>query len=122
MTPCAWEGNHRSGVTLTSVLFTYGLNGLNWEMIAPLMVHIEQGFYTVEWFICAQMLVVLFWLLAALCNLSVVYGLYGDVIGYVHLSDVVRSLYAALHRTAWALGVAWVIFACITGNAGPLRF
>jgi len=69
-----------------------------------------------------QALVTLFWLLAALCNLSVVYGLYDDVNGYVHLSDVVRSLYASLHRTAWALGVAWVIFACVTGNAGTLRF
>jgi len=63
-------------------------------------------------------LVGLFWFLAAVCNLSVVYGLYDDVNGYVHLSDVVRSLYAALHRTAWAIGVAWVIFACVTGNGG----
>jgi len=62
--------------------------------------------------------VALFWLLAAVCNLSVVYGLYDTVNGYVQLSDEVRSLYAALHRTAWAVGVAWVIFACVTGNAG----
>ena len=65
-----------------------------------------------------QVLVVLFWCLAAVCNLSVLYGLYGTVNGYVHLSNAVRSLYAALHRTAWAVGVAWVIFACVTGNGG----
>ena len=64
----------------------------------------------------------LFWLLAAACNLSVVYGLYDAVNGYVHISDEVRSLYAAVHRTAWAVGVAWVIFACVTGNAGEREF
>jgi len=63
-------------------------------------------------------LAVLFWCLAAVCNLSVLYGLYGSVNGYVHLSNFVRSLYAAVHRTAWAIGVAWVIFACVTGNGG----
>jgi len=66
----------------------------------------------------AQVLVILFWFLAAVCNLSVLYGLYDTVNGNVHLSNVVRSLYAAVHRTAWAVGVAWVIFACITGNGG----
>ena len=63
-------------------------------------------------------MVIVFWLLAAACNLSVVYGLYGSANGYVHLSNAMRSLYAAVHRTAWAVGVAWVIFACITGNGG----
>jgi len=65
-----------------------------------------------------QVLVALFWILAAVCNLSVLYGLYDSVNGNVHLSELVKSLYAAVHRTAWAVGVAWVIFACITGNGG----
>ena len=69
-----------------------------------------------------QVLVLLFWCLAAVCNLSVLYGLYGSVNGYVHLSNFVRSLYAAVHRTAWAIGVAWVIFACVTGTGGPFIF
>jgi len=62
--------------------------------------------------------VLLFWCLAAVCSLSVLYGLYGSVNGYVHLSNTVRSFYAAVHRTVWASGVAWVIFACVTGNGG----
>jgi len=65
-----------------------------------------------------QLLVALFWCLAAACNLSLIYGLYGTVNGYVHLSTAVRSFYAAVHRTVWAVGVAWVIFACVTGNGG----
>ena len=68
------------------------------------------------------MLVPLGWCVAAVCNLSVLYGLYGSVNGYVHLSATVRGFYAAVHRTVWAIGVAWVIFACVTGNGGTLIF
>ena len=67
-----------------------------------------------------QALVMVFWCLAAACNLSVLYGLYGAVNGYVELSNAVSSIYAAVHRTAWGIGVAWVIFACVTGNGGAL--
>lgn len=28
------------------------------------------------------------------------------------------AFYAALHRVGWCIGIAWVIFACITHNAG----
>jgi len=65
-----------------------------------------------------QVLVTLSWCVAAACNLSILYGLYDSFNGYVHLSNAVRSFYAAVHRTAWAVGVAWVIFACVTGNGG----
>lgn len=62
-------------------------------------------------------LVVLFWCLAAVCNLSVVYGLYNVSRGH-YLSRSVNALYASVHRTAWGVGVAWVILACVTGNGG----
>ncbi|KAK6637531.1 hypothetical protein RUM44_007953 [Polyplax serrata] len=31
------------------------------------------------------------------------------------------AFYAALHRVGWCIGIAWVIFACITHNAGKLN-
>lgn len=61
--------------------------------------------------------VVLCWLLASVCNLSVLYGLWNVAKGS-HLSSSVNALYACLHRTVWCIGVAWVILACATGNGG----
>ncbi|XP_035221631.1 nose resistant to fluoxetine protein 6-like isoform X2 [Stegodyphus dumicola] len=53
------------------------------------------------------------WTLATLSALSAVYGLYGpgDDIG-------VRALYISGHRYAWALGIGWMTYACITGMGG----
>lgn len=62
-------------------------------------------------------LVVLGWCLAAVCNLSVLYGLYNVARGNF-LSRSLNAFYASVHRTAWGVGVAWVILACVTGNGG----
>jgi hypothetical protein len=31
------------------------------------------------------------------------------------------SMYAGLYRSVWALSVAWIAFACITGYGGKLQ-
>ncbi|XP_037291593.2 O-acyltransferase like protein [Rhipicephalus microplus] len=36
-------------------------------------------------------------------------------------SQLEAGLYAGLHRTAWAVAVGWLIFACVTGRAGVLN-
>lgn len=33
----------------------------------------------------------------------------------------VAAVYAALHKNAWALCIAWITFACATGQAGPVN-
>ncbi|XP_013776461.1 O-acyltransferase like protein-like [Limulus polyphemus] len=58
-------------------------------------------------------LVLLCWLIAAGLCLSVVYGTY-----HVDMSNSTTSLYNTLSRTAWAVGVGWVIYACVTGHGG----
>lgn len=64
-----------------------------------------------------QALVVLGWFLAAVCNLSVLYGLY-EVARGNNLSPSISALYGSVNRIAWGIGVAWVILACATGNGG----
>ncbi|KAK2142229.1 hypothetical protein LSH36_983g00109 [Paralvinella palmiformis] len=61
------------------------------------------------------------WLLAALCCLSALYGLYGVSSNERVLPSGVNALYASVHRIVWALGVSWVIFACSTGYGGPVN-
>ncbi|PSN55337.1 hypothetical protein C0J52_01839 [Blattella germanica] len=60
------------------------------------------------------------WLMSATICLTVLLGVsifYDDL----HEYNVIESgIYAGLHRPVWALGVAWVIFACVSGYGGPV--
>ncbi|GFU45828.1 nose resistant to fluoxetine protein 6 [Nephila pilipes] len=57
------------------------------------------------------------WLLAFLSALTVLYGVYdwnqGNVPGIV-----VSTLYTCTNKFVWSLALAWVTFACVTGNGG----
>lgn len=57
------------------------------------------------------------WMAAALVNATVVFGVY-NWNAYEEPSLSVAVAYAALSRTAWALGIAWMVVACATGNGG----
>ena len=70
-----------------------------------------------------QALVMLGWILAAACNLAVVYGLVhynGNFLTPMPLG--LSAFYQTCARTAWGLGLAWVIFACCRGYGGRLLF
>ncbi|XP_054716535.1 nose resistant to fluoxetine protein 6-like [Uloborus diversus] len=60
---------------------------------------------------------VLGWCAAISCNLAVLYGAFEWNRGNIP-NRVVDVTYAMLHRTAWALGIAWLIFICVTGRGG----
>ncbi|KAL5012556.1 hypothetical protein ScPMuIL_011107 [Solemya velum] len=61
--------------------------------------------------------VVLGWILATVCCLSVLYGLYPEMNGHP-LTPEVAAVYNALARTAWGVGISWLIFACASGYGG----
>lgn len=65
-----------------------------------------------------KVLNIFIWMVATTLACLIVYGLYDDVNGYVHLSQSVKDLYNTTHRTVWGACVGWVIFACATGNGG----
>lgn len=57
------------------------------------------------------------WLAACLVNMAVVFGVY-NWNAYEAPSTAVAVVYAAFSRTAWAVGIAWIVVACATGNGG----
>ncbi|XP_077989869.1 nose resistant to fluoxetine protein 6-like [Glandiceps talaboti] len=60
------------------------------------------------------------WALAAGVALTIVYGLYPTTQG-AHPDQWIAVLYLATSRFAFVVAVAWVIFACATGNGGPVN-
>ncbi|XP_048774751.1 nose resistant to fluoxetine protein 6-like isoform X2 [Ostrea edulis] len=65
-----------------------------------------------------KVLNVFIWMVAITLGCLIVYGLYDDINGTVHLSQNVKDLYNTTHRTVWGACVGWVVFACATGNGG----
>lgn len=53
------------------------------------------------------------WTVSTGLLLALVYGLYE-----ANLSPIVGALYSALSHSAWALGLAWIVIACVTGYGG----
>ncbi|XP_068229853.1 nose resistant to fluoxetine protein 6-like isoform X1 [Palaemon carinicauda] len=67
--------------------------------------------------------VLLGWCIATATGLAVLFGMYdynqlGQYPGY-HWADSI--FYGSLHRLAWGLALAWVVFACHYGYAGPVN-
>lgn len=57
------------------------------------------------------------WLFSLAAGLTVVFVMF-DWNSKGSYSLAWTAVYAATHRLAWALAVAWVIFVCSTGQAG----
>ncbi|XP_022242069.1 O-acyltransferase like protein-like [Limulus polyphemus] len=60
---------------------------------------------------------VLGWSLAVVCNMLVLYGMWPAYEGKLP-SNLTSAMYSALARTAWAVGLAWLTFACTAGYGG----
>ncbi|XP_076352224.1 nose resistant to fluoxetine protein 6-like isoform X2 [Tachypleus tridentatus] len=64
--------------------------------------------------------VVVGWTITTISTLAVVFGAYSWMNG-IRPNVVVGVLYAAVHRTVFALGLAWITFACSNGYGGPVN-
>ncbi|XP_014670481.1 PREDICTED: nose resistant to fluoxetine protein 6-like [Priapulus caudatus] len=62
------------------------------------------------------------WFISAALMLAVLFGLYDHYQnpGAQH-NEAVKAIYNACHRCAWSIGVAWIAFACETGNGGAVE-
>lgn len=59
------------------------------------------------------------WAIAAVVGIAVVYGLWHWMAIRQIPSRIVSAVYNALARTAWALVLAWITLACLSGYGGP---
>lgn len=66
-------------------------------------------------------LTALCWTVSAATCLAVLFGVAGFYQRDRPYSALAAGLYAGLHRTAWAAGVAWVVFACVSGRGGAVN-
>lgn len=57
------------------------------------------------------------WAVAAICCLSVLYGVRDTYQGHPMNLDT-AALYNSVSRTVWAVGLGWLVFACCTGYGG----
>ena len=99
----------------------HGLYG-TWSDTAVMSDHVYELYEAVQrinlFCLLFQWQILLGWSIAATLMLSCQYGLYGTWSDTAVMSDHVYHLYEAVSKTAWSAGLAWVIFACVTGNGG----
>ena len=59
------------------------------------------------------------WVAAIAMNLSLLYGMYPYNKETTFIEPVwLNDLHAVTHRTVWALTLAWITYACLTGWGG----
>ena len=57
------------------------------------------------------------WCLSLLMLFLALFGSHGWTIGK-QSHAVINALHSATHRTVWSAGLAWITYACATGNGG----
>ncbi|XP_033118103.1 nose resistant to fluoxetine protein 6-like [Anneissia japonica] len=94
-----------------------------WTRISTYLVGMAVGYILYKYRGRVRMslsMTLLGWVTATVIGLAVVYGLYGNFHGN-HLSKAATVVYITLCRFAWAIALAWVVFACATGYGGPVN-
>ncbi|XP_020297726.1 nose resistant to fluoxetine protein 6-like [Pseudomyrmex gracilis] len=86
----------------------------SWVRIGPYIIGIYTGFLAIRLknnLILKKKTVILYWGVAITCNILVLFGLYKR-----YISILSSATYVAFSRTVWAIGVAWILIACLTKN------
>lgn len=87
-----------------------------WTRVGPYLIGMCTGYILVHLrgkLNISRRTTMLLWTMGSICNILVLFGLYER-----HIPVLTSAFYVALSRTAWGLGLAWIIIACSTGHAG----
>lgn len=94
-----------------------------WCRVSSYCVGLLLGFVLQKWphKKMHKVIAVLCWVLAISLGLILVYSPYSKFVRDLEpWTSVQQAVYEALGRPVWALSVAWVVYACCAGFAGPL--
>ncbi|XP_012528415.1 nose resistant to fluoxetine protein 6 isoform X2 [Monomorium pharaonis] len=88
----------------------------SWTRISPYIVGMITGYVLTQLngkLVLKRRTVILCWCLGSACNIVVLFGIYKR-----HIPVLPTAIYIALHRGIWALGIAWIVMACLTEHGG----
>ncbi|XP_017764757.1 PREDICTED: nose resistant to fluoxetine protein 6-like [Eufriesea mexicana] len=90
-----------------------------WSRIGPYLFGMIAGWYLYKSdckIKIRKTIALVFWTLSFVTILSIVYGLYGN-----KLSPFLSAIYTALSHSGWAISIAWILIACVTGHGGIIN-
>ncbi|XP_032674888.1 nose resistant to fluoxetine protein 6-like isoform X1 [Odontomachus brunneus] len=90
-----------------------------WARIGPYLIGMVTGWYLFKINCQAnikKVVVVLGWSLCLIIMTSIVYGLHETTFG-----PALSVLYTTLSNSAWAICLAWILIACLTGHGGVVN-
>ncbi|KAL0106558.1 hypothetical protein PUN28_016332 [Cardiocondyla obscurior] len=91
-----------------------------WVRISPYIVGIIAGYVLSQLngkLILKRKTAILCWCLGIACNLIVLFSMFDRK----NMSILLSAIYAALHKGVWAVGIAWIVIACLTQHGGIVR-
>ncbi|XP_035698599.1 nose resistant to fluoxetine protein 6-like [Branchiostoma floridae] len=71
--------------------------------------------------VTVSLLMILGWLVAAASAVAVLYPTHGQYLGATLHTLSANALYLTVHRTVWAMALAWVVVACHYGYGGVVN-
>ncbi|XP_072744955.1 nose resistant to fluoxetine protein 6-like [Anoplolepis gracilipes] len=87
-----------------------------WTRIGPYLIGMATGWYLFKTDCKAKMnktVVAIGWFVSLITMFSIIFGLNGVTFG-----PILSALYVALSHSGWALCVAWILIACVSGYGG----
>ncbi|KAG5346539.1 NRF6 protein, partial [Acromyrmex charruanus] len=92
-----------------------------WFRISPYIVGIITGYILIQLngkLILKKRTVILCWCFSSACSIITLLSLYDRL----KVSILASAIYMSLYRVFWAIGIAWIVIACLTQHGGWIPF
>ncbi|XP_039271759.2 nose resistant to fluoxetine protein 6-like [Styela clava] len=110
--------------TLVEDPYFYDIYFKPWCRIGPYVIGMATGYFihtTKRKIRLNEVFVTLMWVTVAAVDLAIIYGFWGSISQNYIPSVNALSFYNAVARPVWALCLAWLTIACVSGYGGPIN-